>query len=186
MAFDDDFLDDDIDLFKEKKVPKNYQKVGLDTSILAHLVHYKVDLSKFRKSYLPDKCIIYFAWKTKNEFIGVMMRKYGFDERGAREAWEALENFFNLKRIFWDKDIERQHAPHVKLINEKLAKVRDSPKYSQTFKIGEGDIEIISNFMKEKVDLIYTSDRAFHETCKDLGLHSRLIYLHEFLKEQTK
>ena len=120
MAFDDDFLDDE-DLFKEKKVPKSYQKIGLDTSILANLIHYKIDLSKFRQTYFPDKCVFYFAWKTKNEFIGVLMRKYGFDERGAKAAWETLEEFFELKRIFWDKEIERQHAPQVKMINEKLA-----------------------------------------------------------------
>ena len=100
-----------------QEIPKGFQKVGLDTSILVHLFHYKLDSSKFKREKLPARSAFYYAHKTKAEFIGVLMRKEGCSLPEASSAWEILEDSLNLQRIFWDRKIETEYIPRVKKIN---------------------------------------------------------------------
>ena len=54
------------------------------------------------------------------------------------------------------------------------------PQFQSTYKIEDEDVEIIASFLKSKIKMIYTSDRAFHETCKILGLDSKLITMNNY------
>lgn len=161
---------------------KGFEKVGIDTSILVNLIIKETNLFKFKEKEFSIKNIFFYARKTKYEFIGVMINRYGFDKKEARKLWKKTVNAFNLNLIrIGNKDMS-SYISQVKEVNNLLVKNRDNPNFQMTYKIGDSDIEIISHFLKEKVDLVYTSDRAFYETCKALGLKSKIICLSECSK----
>ncbi len=57
------------------------------------------------------------------------------------------------------------HEQLVEKANKKILK-RDS-----RLKIGGADICIIAGFLREKVNIVHSGDKAFLETCKELGLN---------------
>ena len=52
--------------------------------------------------------------------------------------------------------------------------------------MGRGDIEIISAFMNEKLDRIYTSDDGFYQTCKALNLNVIKVPYLKYLEMKKK
>jgi hypothetical protein len=74
----------------------------------------------------------------------------------------------------------------VKKANTLLIEQKQNAKFPIFSKIGDADIEIISNFLKWNITEIYTSDKAFYETCKLLGLDSKFISISNYYEMERR
>lgn len=166
----------------EKKVfPKGSYKIGLDTCFLIQLATRNIDINKLKEIFFPNKSVFFYANITEKEFKGVLKYGYGYRKNEADRVWQELVSFFNLEPLF-DKGFKGKNFQKIKEVNEKLAKDRDNPNFSKTFKIGFPDMKIISCFMGEGMDRVYSSDEAFRETCKKLNLNAPEITLRKYMK----
>ncbi len=165
----------------ENKTPQNLQRVGIDTSVLINLIIKDIDLFKFREKEFSASDSLYYAMKTKYEFKGVMLSKFGFDKKEKNKLWRRAKSSLRLNPIrIGEKDIS-QYLDRVREANAALSK-QIKPQFKRPYKIGEEDIQIIANFLKWKITKVYTSDVAFYETCKILGLKSELIPMSEYFQ----
>ena len=162
-----------------KKTSEKYQKVGIDTSTLINLVIKNIDLFDFKKKKLSINDSLYYAMRTKYEFKGVMLNRFGFDKKEKNKLWKRVKNSLGLRPIkIGKRDISHQ-LEKVRKANASSVKQITKSTF-QSCKIGEEDIEIIANFLKWRISKTYTSDRAFHETCNALGFKSNLILIPEY------
>ena len=169
-----------------QKVFKGFEKVGIDTSILVNLVVKDINLFKFKEKNFSIKNIFYYAQKTKYEFMGVLINKNGFDREEAKKSWKRVADALDLNLISTQKNKIFPYLFRVEEANNFLVKQRGNCNFQMTYKIGKADIEIIANFLKEGVCLVYTSDRAFYETCKILRLNSKIIFLPDYFKMEKR
>ena len=163
-----------------RKTSEKYQKIGIDTSVLVNLIIKDIDLFKFKEKEFSINDAIYYAMKTKYEFKGVILNKYGFNKKEKNKLWRRVKNSLGLKPIKIGKRNISQYLGRVREANSLLIKQGHATKYPTACIIGEEDIEIIANFLKWGITKIYTSDRAFYETCKAIGLKSELILIPEY------
>ena len=163
-----------------EKTSEKYQKIGIDTSVLVNLIIKDIDLFKFKEKEFSINDAIYYAMKTKYEFKGVMLNKFGFDKKEKNKFWKRAKNGLGLKPIKIGKRNISQYLNKVREANALLIKQGYALKYPTAYIIDEDDIEIIANFLIWGITKIYTSDRAFYETCKVIGLKSELIQIPEY------
>lgn len=169
----------------KNKIAHNFQKVGIDTSVLVNLIVKEIDLFKFKEKEFSPNDSLYYAMRTKYEFKGVLLNKFGFNKKEKNKLWKRAKNSLKLNPIrIGGRDISR-HLEKVRKANASLIK-QINPQFKMFNKIGEEDIQIIANFLKWKINKVYTSDRAFYETCKILGLKSRLISISEYFQLKKK
>jgi len=159
---------------------KEYQKIGIDTSVLINLIIKDIDLFKFKEREFSINDSIYYTMRTKYEFNGVILNKYGFNKKEKNKLWRRAKNSLGLMPIRIGKRNISSYLEKVREANALLVERERAVKYSAIYKIGKEDIEIIANFLKVNITEIYTSDRAFYETCKILGLKSKLIRIPEY------
>lgn len=169
-------------LIQQKETP---QRIGIDTSILVNLIVKDINIFKFRAEEFLESDSLYYAMRTKFEFRGVILNRYGFNKKEKNKLWKRAKSALKLSPIrIGERNIEGY-----------LAKVRDAntlliaqikPQFQRQHKIGEEDVEIIAHFLKWKINKVYTSDRAFYETCKILGLISEFIPMSAYFKMKKR
>ncbi len=145
-----------------------------------------INLYKFKEKEFTAKNIFYYAQQTKYEFRGVMINKFNLNRKESKKAWKRMINAFNFKPIRTAKKSILQYKERTREANALLVKKRDIPKFQMTYQIGESDVDIIANFLKKGISRVYTSDRAFHETCKILGFNSKMISLYEYANMEKR
>lgn len=160
---------------------KGFEKIGIDTAIFVNLVRLNIDLEEFRQQHFALNNILFYAKKSHHEFMGVLIGKYKFEKEKAIQEWNKLVNTFGLNLIPWRKGEQESYIARVLEANKNIAKERNCDTYAMDYTIGKADVEIIASFLKGGITKIYTSDRAFHETCKKLGLQAKCINLPEFM-----
>lgn len=115
-----------------------------------------------------------------------MINKFNLNRKESKKAWKRMINAFNFKPIRTAKKSILQYKERTREANALLVKKRDIPKFQMTYQIGESDVDIIANFLKKGISRVYTSDRAFHETCKILGFNSKMISLYEYANMEKR
>ncbi len=149
-------------------------KIGIDTSIIINLIIKDIDIYNFKKKNFNEDDKLYYAMQTKYEFKGVILNRHGFDKKEKNKLWRRAKRSLELIPIKIGKRDISKYLNKVKEVNDSLSKNFYSSKF-QNHKIGMADIEIIANFLKWNITKVYTSDMAFYETCKVLGLESEYI-----------
>ncbi len=172
-------------LFFEKETPQKPRRIGIDTSVLVNLIVKNIDLFKFREKEFSANDSLYYAMKTKYEFKGVILNRFGFDKKEKNKLWKRAKNSLKLKPIRIGERNIVKYLDKVREANSFLIK-NINPQFKVNHKIGEEDIEIIANFLKWKISKVYTSDRAFYETCKILGLKAKLIRISEYFQMKKR
>lgn len=165
---------------------KNFEKVGIDTAIFVNLARLNIDLKEFRRQHFAVNNVLFYAKKSHHEFMGVLIGKYEFEKKRAVQKWNDLVDAFDLNLIQWRKGEQEQHLSRVRAMNAQVAEERNNPMFQIDYAIGKADVEIIASFLKEGITKVYTSDRAFYETCKKLGLEARNINVMEFMRMSKK
>ena len=166
----------------DKELIQLSQKVGIDTSILVNMTVKDINMFKFRENEFLPSDYLYYAMRMKYEFKGVILSKYGFDKKEKNKLWRRAKSTLRLKPIaIGNRDIS-QYLVRVGEANALLVKQR----YNSKYKIGEADIEIIAHYLKWGISIVYTSDLAFHETCKILGLKSELISMSDYAEMKKR
>lgn len=166
-------------VLKENKT-KNPKRIGIDTSVIVNLIIKDIDIFKFREKEFLESDFLYYAMRTKYEFKGVMLNKFGFNKKEKNRLWRRAKSALKLNPIKIGKRDILKYLDKARKANAILIE-NINPRSKANYKIGEEDIEIIANFLKWKISKVYTSDRAFYETCKVLGLKSELIRISEYL-----
>lgn len=165
----------------QNKNSQDSQRIGIDTSVLVNLTAKDIDIFSFREKEFSPSDSLYYAMKTKYEFKGVILNKFGFDKKEKNKLWKRAKSALKLKPIrIGERDISK-YLDKVRKANSLLVK-RANPEFQIRAKIGDEDIEIIANFLKWKIGKVYTSDRAFYETCRILGLKTNLVSMSEYSK----
>ena len=129
-----------------KKTSEKYQKVGIDTSVLVNLIVKDIDLFNFKEKKFSINDSLYYAMRTKYEFKGVILNKFGFDKKEKNKLWKRAKNSLRLKPIKIGKRDISPHLERVRKANISLAKQITKSTF-QPYKIGEEDTEIIANFL---------------------------------------
>ena len=163
-----------------EKEPKKGQKIGIDTSVIVQLIVKDINIRRFKEKEFSENDLLYYTLRTKYEFKGVILNKYGFDKKEKNKLWRRAKNLLGLTPLRIGRRNISQYINKVKTANDILVEQNSSPKFQISYKIGKADIEIISNFLKSGITKVYTSDRAFYDTCKILGLKSKLISLQDY------
>ena len=160
----------------------NYQsqKIGIDTNILVNMIVKEVNMFKFRKKEFSPFDSLYYVMRTKYEFKGVILNRYGFNKKEKNKLWRRAKKALELKPIAIGNRNISEYLERVRKANTILVRQEHSDKYKINYKIGGEDIEIIANYLKGGIGGIYTSDIAFYETCKILGLKSNLIRMFDY------
>ncbi|MEK6850074.1 MAG: hypothetical protein AABX85_00700 [Nanoarchaeota archaeon] len=161
------------------------QRIGIDTSILVNLTIKEINMFNFREQEFSPSDSLYYAMKTKYEFKGVILNKFGFDKKEKNKLWRRAKSALKLNPIRIGKKDLSKYFNKVRKANALLVK-QTNPQFQIHMKIGDEDIEIIANFLKWKIGKVYTSDRAFYETCRILGLQANLISMHEYSKMKKR
>ena len=161
------------------------QRIGIDTSILVNLTIKEINMFNFREQEFSPSDSLYYAMKTKYEFKGVILNKFGFDKKEKNKLWRRAKSALKLNPIRIGKRDISEYLDKVKKANAIIVK-RSNPQFQTHMKIGDEDIEIIANFLKWKINKVYTSDRAFYETCRILGLQANLISMQEYSKMKKR
>lgn len=164
----------------KNKNSQNPQRIGIDTSVLVNLIIKDINLFSFREKFFLPEDSLYYAMRTKYEFKGVMLNKFGFNKKEKNKLWKRAKNALKLNPIKIGKRDISQDLDKARKANAALIE-NVNPQFRVSYKIGAEDIEIIANFLKWKIGKVYTSDKAFYETCKVLGLKAELIPISEYL-----
>lgn len=154
-------------------------KIGVDTSIIVNLIAKDIDLFEFKKKELPENALLYYALRTKYEFKGVMLNRFDIDKKEKNKLWRRVKKSLGLIPLRIGGNDISKYVHKVREANNKLIGQKE-PQFQSTYKIEDEDVEIIASFLKSKIKMVYTSDRAFHETCKILGLDSKLITMNDY------
>ncbi len=170
-------MTNELAVLKENKNPK---RIGIDTSVIVNLIIKDIDIFKFREKEFLESDFLYYAMRTKYEFKGVILNKFGFNKKEKNKLWKRAKNALKLNPIKIGKRDILQDLDKARKANAALIE-NVNPQFKVSYKIGAEDIEIIANFLKWKISKVYTSDRAFYETCKVLGLKAKLIPISEYL-----
>ena len=169
----------------EYETAQDSQRIGIDTSVLVNLIIKDINIFNFREKEFLLSDSLYYAMKTKYEFKGVILNKFGFDKKEKNKLWKRAKSALKLKPIrIGERDIS-EYFDKVRKANALLVK-RANPKLQIHAKIGEEDIEIISHFLKWKINKVYTSDRVFYEICRILDLKANLISMSEYSKMKKR
>ena len=154
-------------------------KIGVDTSIIVNLIAKDIDLFEFKKKELPDNALLYYALRIKYEFKGVMLNRFNIDKEEKNKLWRRVKKSLGLLPLRIGRSNISRYIDKVQEANNKLIGQKE-PQFQSIYKIEDEDVEIIASFLKSKIKMVYTSDRAFHETCKILGLNSKLITMNDY------
>ena len=117
--------------------------------------------------------------RTKYEFKRVMLNKFDVDKKEKNKLWRRIKSSLGLKPLKIGSSDISKYTDKVKKANTKLIEQKE-PQFQKDYKIENEDIEIIASFLKSKIKIVYTSDRAFHETCEILRLDSKLITMQDY------
>ena len=145
---------------------KGFEKIGIDTCALIMLANCPSNLEDFKEKFYSVKQVLYHTATIHHEIYRVLINKYYFDKVDARETWNRLVNGLNLNLIYWHKVYKEDIELRVRKANEEVVKESGDER----LKIGEPDIKIISCFLYEGVNKVYTLDRGFEKTCIKLSL----------------
>jgi len=145
---------------------KGFEKVGMDSCAIIMLVNCPSNLEDFKEKFYTVKQALYYTATTHHEVIGVLVHKYYFDKEDAKDTWNKMIEGLNLNLIYWHQDYKEDIEIRVRKANEEVIKESDDER----LRIGEPDIKIISCFLYEGINKVYTLDRGFEKTCLKLGL----------------
>lgn len=164
---------------KENKASLKVQRIGIDTSVLVNLIIRDINIFKFREKEFSENDSLYYAIRTKYEFKGVIISRFGFDKKEKNKLWRGAKSALKLSPIKIGKGDISHYLDKVK---EAKFIVEKNNYFIVSSGIGDEDIEIIANFLKWKISKVYTSDKAFYETCKVLGLKSVFIPISRYFQ----
>jgi ribosomal protein L24E len=169
-----------IEAIKNKNSKKTAPiKIGVDTSIIVNLILKDINLFEFKKKEFSGDAVPYYAMRTKYEFKRVMLNKFDVDKKEKNKLWRRIKSSLGLKPLKIGSSDISKYTDKVKKANTKLIEQKE-PQFQKDYKIENEDIEIIASFLKSKIKIVYTSDRAFHETCEILRLDSKLITMQDY------
>ncbi len=151
------------------------KKIGIDTSVIINLIIKDIDIYDFKKNNFSENDKLYYTIQTKKEFRGVILNRYGFDKKEKDKLWKRAKRSLGLIPIRIGKRDISKYLDKVNTINNSLSKNINLSKFQMNYKVGIADIRIIANFLKWNITKVYTSDRAFYETCNALGIESKFI-----------
>jgi hypothetical protein len=146
----------------------DFEKIGLDSSAIICLAVNLRNLNEFKRNFCNFNKKYYFSIESEAETIGVLINNYDFSPEEARRLWKKVCSEINLNLIFWGKD-QGEKDSFFKIVREINNSLTNNGK-DATFFIGDMDIQIISNFYSKGIRKIYTLDRAFKKTCKELEM----------------
>ncbi len=126
---------------------QDIQRIGIDTIILVNLIVKDINIFNFREKEFSPSDSLYYAMRTKYEFKGVILNKFGFDKKEKNKLWKRVKNALKLNPIKIGKRNTSKYFDKVRKANAILIK-QSNPMISNTYKVGGEDIEIISNFLK--------------------------------------
>jgi len=150
---------------------KGFEKIGMDTSALIILSTCPSNLEDFKDRFCPVERVFYHAAKVHHEIIGVLINTFCFDKDEAKEWWDRLVKTLNLNIVYWHKNFKEEIENRVIEANKQV--VLESGK--SKFKIGLPDVKIISCFLNEGVNKVYTLDKGFGNTCIKLGIEVLML-----------
>ncbi|MEK6927474.1 MAG: hypothetical protein AABX11_03500 [Nanoarchaeota archaeon] len=169
-----------IDAIKQEVNEKTKPiKIGVGTSIIINLIVKDIDIFEFKKREFSDNALLYYALRTKYEFKGVMLNRFDIDKKEKNKLWRRVKKSLGLLPLRIGGSNISRYIDKVREANNKLIGQKE-PQFQSTYKIEDEDVEIIASFLKSNIKMVYTSDKAFHETCKILGLDSKLITMNDY------
>ena len=145
---------------------KGFEKVGMDTCALISLITCPSNLENFKNKFCSAGRVFYHSAKVHHEIMGVLINNFYFDKEEAKDGWKKLVETLNLNLIYWHKKFKEGIEKKVRQANEQV--VLESRE--KALKIGEPDIKIISCFLNEEINKVYTFDKGFEKTCLKLGM----------------
>lgn len=160
-------------------------KIGIDTSVIVNLIVKDIDLFEFKRKEFLENNILYYAMRIKYEFKGVMLNRFDINKKEKNKLWRRAKKSLGLLPLRIGGSSISKYLDKVREANNKLIGQKE-PQFQLTYKIEDEDIEIIDSLLKSKIKRVYTSDRAFHETCKILGLDSKLITMNDYVKMKRR
>jgi len=160
---------------------KGFEKIGMDTSALIMLSTCPSNLEDFKNRFCSVDRVFYHSAKVHHEIIGVLINTFYFDKNEAKEWWERLVKTLNLNIVYWHKKFKEEIENRVIEANKQVILESGEKK----FKIGLPDIKIISCFLNEGVNKVYTLDKGFRNTCIKLGIDV-LMLPQEYIKKSEE
>ncbi len=162
---------------------KGFEKVGVDSCVLIMLANSRSNLEDFKEKFYNAKQVLFHTATNHHEVIGVLINKYYYDKDDAKAEWNNLLKDLNLNLIYWHKVYKEDIELRVRKANEEIVRESGDDK----LKIGEPDIKIISCFLYEGINQVYTLDKGFEKTCIKLGITGlRLPYEYIRKSEEIK
>ena len=174
-----------MDILSDEPILKGATKIGFDTCFIFNVAEKNIDIQWLRDYFFPNKSVFYYMRTVEREFKSLLHRKTSLTPRQINEQWNIILETFSLQPIRWSKSID-ESLVKIDEVNKNLAAKRDVSGFSKMLRIGRGDIEIISAFMNEKLDRIYTSDDGFYQTCKALNLNVIKVPYLKYLEMKKK
>jgi hypothetical protein len=145
---------------------KGFEKIGMDSCAIIMLANCPSNLEDFKEKFYLLNQALYHTATTHHEVVGVLVNSYYFDKEDAKATWNKLIEGLNLNLIYWDKSNKENIKIKVRQANEEVIKESGN----KSLNIGEPDIKIISCFLYEGINKVYTLDRGFEKTCIKLGM----------------
>ncbi len=145
---------------------KGFEKIGMDTCALIMLANCPSNLDDFKEKFYTVGQALYHTATIHHEVYRVLINKYYFDKEEAKDTWNKIIEILNLNLIYWHKVYKEDIETRVRKANEEVVK----ESCDERLRIGEPDIKIISCFLYEGINKVYTLDRGFEKTCIKLGM----------------
>lgn len=145
---------------------KGFEKIGMDTSVLLMLATCPSNLEDFKNRFCSLERVFYHSAKVHHEIMGVLINTFYFEKQEAKDGWNKLVETLNLNLIYRHKKFREEIEKKVIETNKQIILESRDKK----LKIGEPDIKIISCFLNEGINKVYTFDRGFEKTCLKLGM----------------
>ncbi len=131
--------------------------VGIDSSVLIDLALYEKSVEYF-KSYgfqFPSE-VFCVTTNSIGEAKGVLINKYKKSLAWVNKRIDDILDQFYIQKIMYEDDFY-QDAVTIERIGEKYG-------------LNEEDVPIILTMWKHGVSIVMVRDKAFEDTCKELGI----------------
>src|SRR3989338_1161948 len=163
------FTDEKVLLFCSGKCKEEYLKKKLERIKVDYPNYYeKIKEAAENESSLCNK-----------EIYAPFIEAIKYEANEKTKLWRRVKKSLGLLPLRIGRSNISRYIDKVREANNKLIGQKE-PQFQSIYKIEDEDVEIIASFLKSKIKMVYTSDRAFHETCKILGLNSKLITMNDY------
>ncbi len=156
---------------------------GIDSSTLINLAAvFDSEYEEFKdRGFTFPPNLFFYHEISRSEVIGVLIHNFKFTKEEAIAAFEKLVTTFNLEKIGFNKEIDKQYQ---KIVEEANGQVVNKTQ-NQSLKIGLQDIIIIAGFLRAKVNVVHSGDQGFLKTCEVLGLNLIPLQEQDIQKEKV-